>query len=67
MLWEPVGADDAVVVRRIPLKTKKGVEMVNGSERAREMRITARIIAYGSHMNIAMDSFGVGLRANLPS
>lgn len=44
MLWGRVGAD-VVVVRRIPLKTNKGVEMVNGRERAREMRITERMIA----------------------
>ena len=42
MLWGRVGAD-VVVVRRIPLKTNKGVEMVNGRERAREMlKVTER-------------------------
>ncbi|RDX96453.1 hypothetical protein CR513_20881, partial [Mucuna pruriens] len=62
--WERVGAD---VVRRIPLIINKGVEILNGSERASEILITARIIPYGSHINIAMDSNAVGLRASLPS
>lgn len=58
------GIDD---VRRRPVKISNGVEILNGSANARKILITERNIPYGSHINIARDFNGVGVRANLPS
>jgi hypothetical protein len=40
---------------------------LNGSEIATMILMMERINPYGSHINIANDSDGVGFRANLPS
>ena len=56
-----------VTVRCIPLKALRGFDMMVGRDLLIRILKMARKNPNGAHINIARESNGVGLKANLPS